>query len=321
LVQSLEAGGGTEMSNALLAAKAEFAKYPDAIACSMFLTDGQNNPEDRKKLQLTIETCKGAFQCDCRGVGTDWDPEDLKRIANVLMGSADAITNPDGLEADFKNFLSKALSKGMSGVKLRLWSPKTAQLLSVQQMNPEILELLPAAKRIDDKTVEIELGAWSAETRDYHIAIQVQPGAEGDEMLACRPTVIVMANGVEVKTVGQPVVVAWTSDEALSTRINGQVAHYTGQAELATAIKDGLEAKSRGDVDVATKLLGKAVKLAEASGNDEVTRRLSKVVDVVDASEGTVRLKSGNNKAADLELDMGGTRTVRRRPATPTNPI
>ena len=43
-----------------------------------------------------------------------------------------------------------------------------------------------------------------------------------------------------------------------------------------------------------------------------MTRRLTKVVDVVDAAEGTVRLKSNVSKGEELELEMGGTRTVRR---------
>jgi hypothetical protein len=80
---------------------------------------------------------------------------------------------------------------------------------------------------------------------------------------------------------------------------------------LASSIKEGLEAKARGDIDQATVLLGKAAKIAHDSGNEEVTQRLKKVVDVVDIDQGTVRLKSGSNKAADLELDMGMGRTVR----------
>ncbi len=159
------------------------------------------------------------------------------------------------------------------------------------------------------------LGAWGAESRDYHVTIEVDGGTEGDEMLACRPSVVFSDNGVEKKAAGQPVVATWTVDEGLTTRINPQVAHYTGQTELADSIREGLEAKERGDVDQATKLLGKAAKIAIATGNDDVTQRLKKVVDVIDEDQGTVRLKSNAGKAEILELDMGGTRTVRRRPA------
>src|SRR5262249_50088303 len=152
-------------------------------------------------------------------------------------------------------------------------------------------------------------------SRDYHVAFALEPQAEGEEMMACRPRVVYMQDGAEVTSDGQRIVATWTSDAALSTKIDPNVAHYTGQEELGDAIREGLEAKARGNVDQATVLLGKAAKIAIQTGNDEVTARLKKVVDVIDPDKGTVRLKAGENKGAELELDMGGTRTVRRRPA------
>ena len=86
-------------------------------------------------------------------------------------------------------------------------------------------------------------GAWGAgESRDYHLCVRVTPGAVGQEMLAGRVSLIAdSSSGPEV--LGQGLVRAiWTDDEALSTRINKHVAHYTGQAELAQVIQEGLEA-------------------------------------------------------------------------------
>ncbi|MBC8138628.1 MAG: hypothetical protein H8F28_22340, partial [Fibrella sp.] len=112
------------------------------------------------------------------------------------------------------------------------------------------------------------------------------------------------------------ILASWTGDEALSARINAQVAHYTGQAELASTIQEGLEARAKGDVESATRLLGRAAKLAAESGNDETTSRLKKVVDIVDEREGTVRLKGAVKKSDEMDLDLGSTRTSRaKRPA------
>ena len=71
----------------------------------------------------------------------------------------------------------------------------------------------------------------------------------GQEMLAARVSLLAStASGLQ--TLGQGLVRAiWTNDEALSTRISRHVAHYTGQAELAQAIQDGLEAHRAGDDD------------------------------------------------------------------------
>ena len=145
---------------------------------------------------------------------------------------------------------------------------------------------------------------------------QVGDGAVGEDMLVCRPTLVWDAGAGEQKAAGSPIVATWSEDSGLTARLNPEVAHYTGQAEIAASIRDGLEARDRGEDAEATRLLGKAARIAAASGNDDVTRRLGKVVDVVDAASGTVRLRRGAGKAEALELEMGGTRTVRRRPGS-----
>ena len=96
--------------------------------------------------------------------------------------------------------------------------------------------------------------------------------------------------GGEVVTQGL-VKALWSDDSALTTRINPAVAHYTGQAELAQVIQEGLAAKAGGDEDTATFKLGRAAKLAAETGNEEATQRLKKIVDIEDADTGTVRLK------------------------------
>ena len=107
--------------------------------------------------------------------------------------------------------------------------------------------------------------------------------------------------------------VTWTDDEALSTRINSRVAGYTGQAELAAAIQEGLEANKQGNEEVATARLGRAVALAHQAGNEDMARLLAGVVDVVDEATGTVRLKRKVDAAAEMALDTRSTKTVRVR--------
>jgi uncharacterized protein YegL len=315
-INMLDAQGGTCMSTALRAARVEFAKAPDAIPYAQFLTDGENNDEDRMALGAALRECEGRFTCDCWGVGVQWRPDELRQISGRLLGTADAVPDPDHLEMRFREALARVLSKGVGDVRLRLQLPRTSKIATVKQMRPEIVDLSQLATAVDERNIDVPTGAWSpGESRDYHVAFTVEPQAEGEEMMACRPKVVYSQDGAEVEADGDRIVATWTTDETMSTRIDPNVAHYTGQEELAGAIREGLEAKARGNVDEATVLLGKAAKIAIQTGNDEVTARLKKVVDVIDPDAGTVRLKSGADKGADLELDMGGTRTVRRRPA------
>lgn len=106
----------------------------------------------------------------------------------------------------------------------------------------------------------------------------------------------------------------WTNDASLSSRIDKHVAHYTGQNDLAKAIVDGLDLRERGDEAGATQLLGRAVKIAHESRNAEMTQRLQKVVDVMDAATGTVKLKREVKKAAamDLQLESRTTKRIAR---------
>ena len=132
-------------------------------------------------------------------------------------------------------------------------------------------------------------------------------------MLAARVSLVAASpDGPEV--LGEKKVLAtWTGDEALSTRINQHVAHYTGQEELAQAIQEGLEARRQGDKDTAEAKLGRAVALAHQSGNEETAKLLLKVVDVVDAATGTVQLKKKVEDADEMALDTRSTKTVRTK--------
>jgi len=311
-VQKLTATGATAMSTGLKQALAEVKRSGATIASVYFQTDGDNAVDDNERnLTGVIAECEGVFQCDCRGIGTDWKPAELRRIASALLGSADAITDPAGMEEDFRAFLNRSMAKGIAGATLRIWSPKVVKVSLLKQMSPEILDLMPMAKRIDDKTLDIALGAWGSEARDYQLAFELPVGNIGDEVLACRAAVIYQGATGEVKVSCEPIAVRWSQDDTLTTRISREVAHYSGQKELADSIQEGLDAKARGEEDRATRLLGQAARLAAQSGNEEITRRLKKVVDVIDASAGTVRLRKAD-KAADMELEMGLTRTVRR---------
>lgn len=319
-IQALSPGGGTCFSRALECARQQFARSEGTINAAILLTDGENDSADGPALAQAIANADGSFQCDCRGLGSNWRPDQLRQIANALAGNADACVHADQIEADFKGFLGRVMGKLASDARLKIWTPKVARVISIKQMSPEIIDITSRGRRIDDKTIEFALGSWGSETRDYHVAIELPGGSAGDEMMACRASISVRQNGQETIASAPNVVATWSLDNSLTTRINAQVAHYTGQTELADSIREGLQALDARKMDEATRQLGKAARIAHASGNDEVTARLRKVVDIVDADAGTVRIKAGVAKGDTLELDMGGTRTVRRRVGVAPDP-
>jgi hypothetical protein len=323
-IAAISAGGGTAMSTGLEVARSLFARAPDAIRQAVFLTDGKNESEHAGAVHAELQRCEGTFQCDCWGVGTDWRVGEVQEIARELLGKASLIPGPEGIEAAFRGAMAKASSKALKDVKLRLWTPAGAEVVFVKQVNPTIEELTSKAKVVSAQVRDYMTGAWSAgETRDFQVAVKVKPGAVNDEMLAARPSIAYLQAGPsgweehEDKLAEARLFAKWTPDDSLSSRIDGHVAHYAGQDELAHAIQAGLDAREQGQEAAATQLLGKAVKLAHASNNVEMTQRLAKVVDVVDASNGTVRLRKDAKKAAAMDLQLESRTTMRLRRAAP----
>ncbi len=311
-VKEMAAGGGTLMSTWLHTALGEFTKMPQAICQALLLTDGQNDPNDEENLVQILDACEGKFQCDCRGVGTDWRVAELQKIAARLLGTTDIISSPDRIADDFQAILTKAMGKTVSDVSLRLWTPMGAKVLFCKQVSPEIVDVTSRSKVVSDRIVDYPTGAWgNNESRDYHFCIQISAGNVGDEMLAGRASLITQTSGQETKITEAKILATWTEDEAKTAKIDRRVAHYTGQAELAQSIQEGLEARAQGNIEVATVKLGKAVKLAHDSGNEATAKLLRSVVDVEDAAAGTVRIKRTVAKEDEMMLETRSTKTAR----------
>jgi len=314
-LRQLRANGGTAIGQWLRLAKQVFESQPATLRHAILLTDGKNQHETPEQLAEAISLCEGLFRCDCRGVGTDWEVAELRKISTALLGTVDIVVDPAGLAADFEEMMRTAMSKQVPDVVLRVWTPQQAQLKFVKQVAPAISDL--TSRRLDSaaQAGDYPTGAWApGESRDYHVAVSVTAAQLGQEMLAARISLIASSPDGEQQVLGKGMVkVTWTDDEALSTRINSRVAGYTGQAELASAIAEGLEASKRGEEEVATARLGRAVVLAHQAGNEDMARLLANVVDVVDEKTGTVRLKKKVDAAAGHLLDTQSTKTVRVR--------
>ncbi len=273
---------------------------------AILLTDGENR-EGPTKLDAAIRKATGVFQCDCRGAGTDWQVEEIRRIAQALLGTVDIIPEPDQMQAQFQEIMRTSMSRGVADAQLRVWTPQGAQVLFVRQVSPTVEDLTDRRVEVNPLTGGYPTGAWADESRDYHVAVRVAAKAIGQEQLAAR---VQLAIGENVVTQGL-VKATWSNDSELTAKIDQQVAHYTGQTELAAMIQEGLAAKAAGDEATATTKLGRAVQLAAETGNDEATSKLRKVVDVEDAKEGTVQLKRAVDKADEMALDTASTKTTR----------
>jgi len=313
-VTHLKASGGTAIGQWLRLAGYIFAATSAELRHAILLTDGKNEHEAPAELDAALGLCTGAFTCDCRGIGADWEVAELRRIATALLGTVDIVPDPRDLEADFVAMMETAVRKQVADVALRIWTPDRTDIRFVRKVAPFIDDLTGRRTESGRRTGDYPIGAWGVgESRDYHLRVRVSPGAVGQEMLAARVRLTFSSAG-ERREVGEGLVRAvWTADKDLFAAVNRQVAHYSSQAELAHAIDEGLAARRQGDEVASMAKLGRAVAIAEQSGNEDTARLLARVVDVLDAPAGTVRLKKTVEWIDEMTLDTRSTKTVRIR--------
>ncbi|MFB7383742.1 VWA domain-containing protein [Kitasatospora purpeofusca] len=314
-LRRLTAAGGTAMGTWLTKADQLFLTRRDIpIRHAILLTDGNNEHETAAELERAIGRVTGHFTADCRGVGTDWKVEELRKIGSALLGTVDIVPEPSGLAEDFRSMMTGAMGKQVADVALRIWTPANAVVKFVKQVAPALEDLTGRRAEAGPRAGDYPTGSWGDESRDYHVCVEVPAAAVGNEMLAARLSLVLPPSvaGGTPEVLSQGLVKAvWTDDLASSTRISPQVAHYTGQAELAAAVQEGMEAHRAGNVDLATAKLGAAVRIAHETGNDGTYKLLQKVVDVVDPKEGTVRFRKNVSEADSMIVETRSTKTVR----------
>jgi hypothetical protein len=165
-------------------------------------------------------------------------------------------------------------------------------LVLMTQVYPTINDLNARVSEVDERTRDYPTGSWAAEARDYQLAFQVTPRPAGMEARVAWVALVLCPPGEEPVEIAEvPILARWTVDPRESTRMNAQVAHYSGQTELAALIQEGLEAYKHREFARAEATLGQAVKLAHHAGLASQLTQLSRLVDIVDAANGKVRLR------------------------------
>lgn len=146
-LDKLRPNGGTAMGTWLGLTRQLAKKHPDAMVHAILLTDGKNEHEEPAALAAEIKQSDGIFTCDCRGVGTDWQVDELRAIASALHGTVDIVADPANLAADFAAMTQTSMAKAIPELTLRVWTPAGATVQFVKQVAPTIEDL--TARRTD----------------------------------------------------------------------------------------------------------------------------------------------------------------------------
>lgn len=303
---------GTRFSRVLDMALSTFSMHSSSICRMLLLTDGKNDTGDSEThaFDELLSSWTGP-PIHCRGIGENWVPNHLRNMAAATMGEARGLMSEEDMKADFTALVESASEAVCKDVRLRLVLPRTSRLVSAQQVLPIAIDLTSRLVTVEGG-MQIPLGGWGPTTRDYLLRFEMGALPAGQQMMACRPSLIV--DGKE-SVRGQPLVVEWSDDLSLTSRADSVVSHYKGETEKATAIEEGVRAMQEGDIEMANRRLGTAARLASEAGDLETLARIARVANIVDAAGGTVRVERGHSitRAALMDLDVSSTRTVRAK--------
>lgn len=303
-IHRMQASGGTRMSTWLALAGELLAAHPTAIRHAVLLTDGRNEHETSEELDQALAACDGRFFCDARGIGDDWDPRELRRIVTVLRGTADAVRTEADLVEDFRALATAVMAMVVPDLRIRVTTPPGSSVRLLKQAYPRELDLTGNPARRYETTDggavwEFSTGSWAAgESRDFQLSLGVRRDEDDpmfEDLLGAQVELVAQRAGTDAAELCGPaeaVLVHWTTDPALSSRFDPKVAHYSGQAELNKAVQEGFDAYDAGRRDEAERAWGRAVRLAAESGNVDLSRKLERLVEIVDAPRGVVRLRA-----------------------------
>jgi hypothetical protein len=291
----------------------------------ILLSDGWDTHETPEELRAATEACRRVFSCDCRGVGTDWKPEDLRYIADTLHGqegmdaNIDDLAGRDQLVEAFRSLITTSQAKAAPDLRLRIVTRDRSDVGTVLQSAPrtagpgakavfKLAELTDRTEVVVDgqRATELALGAWGpGEGRSYAIELVIRPGEDEPVGERKRLAMIQLVRGDGRVATSGVVDACWTNDPAQVTRTASGADRLRNHYDLSALVQAGRAAWEHGDEAMAKDLLGEADRLARQLRDHDQLERLAKLVRV-DPVTGEVELLPAS-KADRMEADTYST--------------
>ncbi|MFJ5231405.1 protein kinase [Kitasatospora sp. NPDC088391] len=222
------------------------AGHPDAVRTAVLLMDLPSEAERPEELTAALAAAGGRFSCHVRGIGTDWQVSQGRAVAEALNGTVDlvhAATAPAlaaALATDLAGIVERTRQTFARDLALRITTPPGAAVRFLRQVAPQVEDLTGRGLPTGPGVVEYRVDAPDGQTREYHLGLELPPGRPGERITAAGLDLLLLPPAGDGRSLARAEVPAEHTDDADDLTIRPQVAHYTGQAELAGAIEEAL---------------------------------------------------------------------------------
>lgn len=321
--------GGTIIGAWLDQARELLGPHRDRVRHATLLTDGKNQHQrnSARTMDDVLADCEGVFTCDARGIGADWEPDELRRIADRLQGTADAVPELADLEHALADLVRGAARRKVAQAALRVRCPPQVSVTVLEETYPILRDLVPHATPVPGTpAVDYPTGPWSIEERSYVLTLGVQrdpDAAVGSERLASIEIVAGTPGSPDARatTAALPVDVLWTDILSPGTVLDPFLRRHREEKQQRALRQRGGLLYERGDEDGALRAWGEAARLATALSNEDALSRLRLVVSIDDGPAGRIRMLKGLSRQYVFNVMMGDyTSTITRTGAQPGSP-
>lgn len=304
---------GTVIGSWLDKARELLEPYEHLIRHATLLTDGRNQHQDRADLDRAIEACRGVLSCDARGIGTDWDPDELLHIVEALHGTAPALSSIDDLTADFTDVMHELTGRAVPAVTLRVRCGRGVTLADAEQSHPLLMDMKQHVTAGNGRSVDFALGPWKDEIREYVLRFAADPEAapDGSGHRIAAVELLTGPDDTPIPGTRTFVDVRWIDMVLPKTAIETQ---HELRRELARLIRSGCRAWLVTDRATALRDWSAARALAERLRDAEALGRLALVLDGGALRDVTRELvnqvmlgssRTGLTDLTDLPVDVG----------------
>lgn len=311
-VMRLRPEGGTEIGRWLVAASQLFATEWAAgtIRHAVLYTDGKNEHETPAALDAALNVCTDRFLCDVRGLGDDWDYNELLRISEALHGDATAVLQIADLADDFAQIIDRAQRLVIPRTYLRLRPSDRFLIDSIAQTHPVRVDLTQRQQPADDAAVDIPLGSWEVETRRYQLTLRFTPDTlpTGEDLRAARVELLAeTVVGERERYADTALVVRRHATPGYQTMVPESLTQVEKERELAVTMQACADAWLYGRTAEADDELDRAIRLARAVA-DPVRLRLVESLAVI-GPDGRARVRPDVTRGELQRLGLDSTKT------------
>ena len=276
----------------------------------MLYTDGKNERETPAALDVALNACTDQFRCDVRGLGDDWDYNELLRIAEALHGDATAVLQIADLADDFTQLIRRARRLVVPRTYLRLRPSDRFLIDSVAQTHPIRVDLTQRQQSADSAVVDIPLGSWEAESRCYQLTLRFTPDMlpTGEDLRAARVELLAEStDGEREQCADTALVVRRHATPGYQTRIPDSLTQVEKERELAVTMQACADAWLHGRTAEADDELDHAIRLARAVA-DPVRLRLVESLAII-SPDGSARVRPDVARGELQRLGLDSTKT------------